>query len=131
MSSQSPLLTVVCLLCPLHYLHYFQVCYNVIHPSKTRSSSPLSCKQCLFHHLPWHRSHSHSLYMSQPSYPSEADCWVSEQIIYTVWGCQSHAQPPTWRTGVSLSSGSSPLTCLAWEAIPVACAITSIALGFI
>jgi hypothetical protein len=35
-------------------------------------------------------------------HPSKADCWVSEQIIFMVWGCQPHAQPPTWRTRVSL-----------------------------
>jgi len=28
--------------------------------------------------------------------------WVSEQIIFSVWGCQPHGQPPTWRTTVSL-----------------------------
>ena len=33
--------------------------------------------------------------------------------------------------GYPFSSGSSPLTCLAWEALPVAYAIASIALGFI
>jgi hypothetical protein len=31
----------------------------------------------------------------------------------------------------NLLSGSSPLTCLAWEALPVAYATTSIALGII
>ena len=36
------------------------------------------------------------------SHPSETDCWVSEQIIFKVWGCQPHAQPPTWRTRVSI-----------------------------
>jgi hypothetical protein len=40
-----------------------------VHPSRTRSSSPSSYKQSSFHQLPWHRSHFHSLYMSQPSYP--------------------------------------------------------------
>jgi len=33
--------------------------------------------------------------------------------------------------GYTLLSGSSPLTCLAWEAVPVAHASTSIALGII
>ena len=68
LSNQSPLLSVFRLLYPLRYLHYFEVCY-VIHPSRTRSSSTSSYKQSSFHHLPWHRSHFHSLYMSQPSYP--------------------------------------------------------------
>ena len=36
------------------------------------------------------------------SHPSEADCWVSEQIIFTVWGCQPHAHPLTWRTRLFL-----------------------------
>jgi hypothetical protein len=27
---------------------------------------------------------------------------VSEQLIFTVWSCEPHAQPPTWRTRVSL-----------------------------
>ena len=36
------------------------------------------------------------------SHLSEADRWVSEQIIFTAWSCQPHAQPPTWRTRVSL-----------------------------
>jgi hypothetical protein len=38
-------------------------------------------------------------------------------------------QSPTWRTRASFSSGSSPLTCLAWDALPVAHATASIALG--
>jgi hypothetical protein len=33
--------------------------------------------------------------------------------------------------GYPFSSGSSPLTCLVWEALPVAYATTSIALGII
>jgi hypothetical protein len=36
------------------------------------------------------------------SSPSEADYLVSEQLIFMVWGCQPHAQPPTWRSRVSL-----------------------------
>jgi len=70
LNNQFPLLSIFRLLYPLLYLHYFQVCYNVIHPSQTRSSSPSSYKQSSFHHLLWHRSHFHSLCMSQPSYPS-------------------------------------------------------------
>ena len=69
LNNQSPLLSVFRLLYPLLYLHCFQVCYNIIHPSQRRSSSPLSYKQFSFHHLPWHRSYIHSLYMSLPSYP--------------------------------------------------------------
>ena len=69
LNNQSPLLSVFRRLYPLLYLHYFQVCYNLIHPSQTRSSSPSSYKQSSFHHLPWHRSHFHSLYMSQESDP--------------------------------------------------------------
>jgi hypothetical protein len=36
------------------------------------------------------------------SHPSKADCWVSEHIVFMLWGCQPHAQPPTWRTRVSV-----------------------------
>ena len=39
-----------------------------IHSSQTRSSFSSSYKQSSFHHLSWHRSHFHSLYMSHPSY---------------------------------------------------------------
>jgi hypothetical protein len=28
--------------------------------------------------------------------------WFLNNFIFTVWGCQPHAQPPTWRIGVSL-----------------------------
>jgi hypothetical protein len=38
--------------------------------------------------------------------------------------------PQSGGPGYPFSSGSSPLTCLAWEAIPVAYATSSIALGF-
>jgi hypothetical protein len=37
--------------------------------------------------------------------------------------------PPTWRTRVSLFVWFITLTCLAWEALPVAYATVSIALG--
>jgi len=83
LNSQSPLLFVFRLLYPLPYLHYFQVCYNVIHLSRTSSSSPSSYKQSSFHHLPWHRSHFHSLYMSQPSYPLSV---YEFQNILSVYG---------------------------------------------
>ena len=45
-----------------------QVCYNIIHSSQTRSSCSSSYTQSSSHHLSWHRSLFHSLYMSQPSY---------------------------------------------------------------
>jgi hypothetical protein len=38
--------------------------------------------------------------------------------------------PQPGGAGYHFSSGSSPLTCLAWEALPVAYATASIALGF-
>ena len=60
LNNQSPLLFTFHLLHPLLYLHYFQVCYTIIHPSQARSS---------FHHLSRHCSHFHSLYMFQSSYP--------------------------------------------------------------
>jgi hypothetical protein len=28
--------------------------------------------------------------------------WVLNNLVFTVWGCRSHAQPHTWRTRVSL-----------------------------
>jgi len=64
LNNQSPLLSVFHLLYPLLYLHYFQVCYNVIHPSQTRSSSPSSYKQSSFHHLPWHHWSSFNSYIN-------------------------------------------------------------------
>ena len=66
--NQSSLLYVLHLLHPLLYLHCFQVCYDVIHPSQTGSSSS-ACEQSSLHHLSWHCFHFHSFYMSQPSYP--------------------------------------------------------------
>ena len=83
LNNQAPLLSVFCLLYPLLYLHYFQVCYNVINSSQTRFSSPSSYKQSSFHHLPWHRSHFHSLYMSQPSYTLS---FYESHIIISVYG---------------------------------------------
>ena len=68
-NNQSPLLSVFCLLHPLLYLHYFQVCYDIIHPSQAGSSSSSAYEQSSIHHLPWHCSHFHSLYMSHPSLP--------------------------------------------------------------
>ena len=65
------------------------------------------------------------------SHPSEAVCWVSEQIIFMVWGCSPTPNPQPGGPGYPFSSGSSPLTYLAWEALPVAYATASIALGLI
>jgi hypothetical protein len=66
------------------------------------------------------------------SLSSEADCWVSEQIIFLRCGVVSPTpNPQPGGPGYPFSSGSSPLTCLAWEALPVAYATASIALGFI
>jgi len=65
---QSVSISLFHLLHPLLYLHYFQVCYHIIHPSQTRSSFSSSYKQSSFHHLSWHRSHFHFLYTSQSSY---------------------------------------------------------------
>jgi len=67
LDNQSPLLPILCLLCPLSYLHYPQICYIIIHPSQTRSSFPPSYKQISFHHPSWHCPSFHSLYMAQPS----------------------------------------------------------------
>ena len=41
-------------------------------------------------------------------------------IFFMGWGCQPHAQPPTWRTRVSHLVWVITLTCLAWYALPVA-----------
>ena len=43
------LLPILRLLCPLSYLLCPQICYNIIHPSQTRSSFPSSYKQSSFH----------------------------------------------------------------------------------
>ena len=67
LNNQSPFLSTFQLLHPLLYLHYSQVCYHIIRPSQTRSSSS-SYKQSSFHHLSCHCSPFHSLYMPQPSY---------------------------------------------------------------
>jgi hypothetical protein len=57
---------------------------------------------------------------------------VWQQYFFMGWGCEPHAQLPTWRTRVSfLLFGSSPLTCLAWEALPITYATASIALVII
>ena len=44
----------------------------------------------------------------------------SRYIFFTGRGCLPHAQPPTWRTRVSHLVWVVTLTCLAWEALPVA-----------
>jgi hypothetical protein len=36
------------------------------------------------------------------SVPSEASLRFSQRVFFMGWGCQPHAQPPTWRTRVSL-----------------------------
>jgi hypothetical protein len=63
------LLFIFRLLHPLLYLHYFQVCYNIIHPSQARSSFSSSYEQSSFQHLSRHCCHFHSLYMAQLFYP--------------------------------------------------------------
>jgi hypothetical protein len=35
-------------------------------------------------------------------------------LIFTVWGCQTHAQPPTWRTTVSFFVWLLPLDMSPW-----------------
>ena len=67
LNKQSPLLSIFCLLHPLLCLRYFQVCYNIIHPSQARCTFSSSYEQSSFHHLSQHCSHLHSLCMSQPS----------------------------------------------------------------
>ena len=67
LNNQSPLLSIFRLLHPLLYLHYFQVCYNIIHPSQAKSSFSSSYERSSFHHLSLHCSHFHSVYMPQPS----------------------------------------------------------------
>jgi hypothetical protein len=44
----------------------------------------------------------------------------SKYIFFMGWGCQPHVQPRTWRTRVSCFVWVITLTCLAWEALPVA-----------
>jgi len=44
----------------------------------------------------------------------------SRYILFMGWGCQPHAQPPTWRTRVSHLVWVITLTCLTQEALPVA-----------
>ena len=62
LNNQSPLLSVLHLLHPLLYLHYFQVCYD-IHPSQAGPSSSSAYEQSSFHHLSWHCSHFHFLHV--------------------------------------------------------------------
>jgi hypothetical protein len=49
--------------------------------------------------------------------------------FFTVWGCYPHAKPQPGGPGYPFLSGSSPLTCLAWDALPVAYATASKPLG--
>jgi len=67
LNNPPPFLSILHRLHSLLYPHCSQVCY-IIHPSQTRSSFSSSYKQSSLHHLSWHRSLFHSLYMSQPSY---------------------------------------------------------------
>jgi hypothetical protein len=64
------LLSIFCLRRPLPYLHYSQVCYNIVHPPQMGSSVFSSCEQSSLHHLSRHCSYFHSLKMPLPSYPS-------------------------------------------------------------
>ena len=68
LNNHSPSLSIFHLLHPLLYLHHFQVCYHIIHPSQKVSSFSSSYKLSSFHHLSWHRSHFHSFYTSHPSF---------------------------------------------------------------
>jgi hypothetical protein len=63
--------------------------------------------------------------------PEEASClWVFCNMSFLLCGVVSPtANPQPGGPGYPLLSGSSHLTCLAWEALPVAYATASIALG--
>jgi len=50
------------------------------------------------------------------------------KTFFTVWGCYPTPNPQRGGPGYPFLSGSSPLTCLAWKALPVAYATASIAL---
>jgi len=67
-----------------------------------------------------------TFYLSDTSDPSLRFC---RHNCFMGWG-SFYAQPQTGGPGYPLS-GSSPLTCLAWEALPVAYATASIALRII
>ena len=57
-------------------------CYNLIHPSQTRSSSPSSYKQSSFHHLPWHCSPLPFSLHIQPSFPLSFDEFPNILSVY-------------------------------------------------
>jgi hypothetical protein len=50
-------------------------------------------------------------------------CFSTIKAFYSMelrWSYQPHAQPQNWGTSVYLLSGSSPLSCQAWEILQVA-----------
>ena len=73
--------------------------------------------------------HHHRLY--NPGW-ALASSWGFVTVFF-LWGgvVSLTPNPQPGEPGYPFLSGSSPLTCLAWEALPVAYATTSIALGII
>jgi hypothetical protein len=54
------------------------------------------------------------------SFPDGQLYRLLNKFVFTGFGYQPNAQHPTWRIKVSLVSGTSLLTCPAWETLPVA-----------
>jgi hypothetical protein len=76
-----------------------------------------------------HHHHHHRLY--SPGW-ALASNWVFLTILFLRGGVVSLTpNPQPGGPGYPFLSETSPLTCLAWEALPVAYATASIALGFI
>ena len=75
-------------------------------PSQTRSSSSSSYKQSSFHHLPWHRFHFHSLYMSQPPHPLS---FYEFHNILSVYG--SHCVTARGKTVKTMAGLHTPQGC--------------------
>jgi hypothetical protein len=78
---------------------------------------------------PHHHHHHHRLY--NPGW-ALASSWGFITVFFSRGGVVSLTpNPQPGGPGYPFLSGSSPLICLAWEALPVAFATTSIALGII
>jgi hypothetical protein len=138
-NNQSQLLSVFPLLYPLLYLHYFQVCYNVIKPD-FRTSFVIICSTLILltwriwwapnNARKWLMGYTHNSAFKGLILFSSFRGWLLGFGTNYFYGVGLSAPRPGG-PGCPFSSGSSPFTCLAWKALPVAHATASIALGFI
>jgi hypothetical protein len=105
--------------CLKHYFYDLEVQKNLI--DQTVGVTWISCC-CFFFFFFLYGALAHFRTMVSPTFSfSEASVEVSRQIQVLRGGVVSPTPtPPTWMTRVSLLSGSSPLTCPAWEPLPVA-----------